>query len=238
MLRRRDPARNEVLRKEGLRKAAARRRNPVRAVQGGVQNPVSRRNKNMSREHEYRIIDSLCRLHEDLYQVEDAMLRSAVGQFRLAKIRTTAVAASAVASFLIVLPIILTVTDLDWDDLPAIWGCFVSVLLFVLLGYQVHEAKATARKLRMSEEFYKRTPLERRFDYILEQINANGVRIRALDDVIEELEETLSTSSDPHRARVKDRINRWHEIRNECRKEIKAIVDDSELPHGQPLEPR
>lgn len=88
----------------------------------------------MAREQDYRLIDSVYRLHEDLYQLEDAVLRSAVGQFRLARIRTTSALAAAIATVLILVPIILTVTDLEWKDVPVVWSVVISLCLIALLG--------------------------------------------------------------------------------------------------------
>lgn len=176
----------------------------------------------------YRSIDALYRLHDDVYHVEDAILRSTAVNVRLAKNRNQTGIGAAVAATLTIVPILISVSELEWASLPIIWTFLVAAGLVVFLLFQVRDAQRAADELRITEELSDITPLERRFDYQLEQINALAHRIRIIEDLEREIASELDAAGDDlGKNRWNVRLNRYREIRAYCQESMEGIVEDS-----------
>lgn len=184
----------------------------------------------MSREDSYRLLDAVFRVHEDLFQIEDALLRTAIQEAHISRILTQGRLGAAVAGTLAIVPIIVSVSGLDWASAPIIWFVLIAAGLVAVLSYQAKAASDVSERLRLAEKHYKRTPLSRRLDYTLEQITGYVTRVRILDEVLEDLTGLISSEKNQGRSeKLTRRRDRWTEIRRDCITEVESILGQSEV---------
>jgi hypothetical protein len=181
----------------------------------------------MTREEYYRLIDGMYRLHEDLYQLEDVTARAAVGQFRLARIRTASAQATAVGGFFVLAPILVSISGLEWSDAPIVSTLLIAGGLTILTGYQIWDSARLGRKLQISEKYHTSAPLARRIDYALEQINSYANRIRVLDELLQEYDQRIGSAGPGDKTDLATRRERWQAVRDQCVSEVERIVEES-----------
>jgi hypothetical protein len=164
----------------------------------------------MKKDQEYRIIDALYRIHEDIFHLEDILTRFAKSSLSATNIRTNTAMGSLVAGFLVIVPILNTIASVKWLSVPAVVIYVISSGLITLWGYQVLSAQQTAKQLGLITRQWKEKPLETRHDYLIEVIASWGMRFRVIEEAILELESSLDTESKPQKkAEISEKINRF-----------------------------
>ncbi len=183
----------------------------------------------MNKEQEYRIIDALYRIHEDVFHLEDILTRFAKSSLSATKIRTNTIMGSLIAGFLVIVPILNTIADVKWSSTSAVVIYIISFSLIILWVYQALSAQQTAKQLGLITKQWQEIPLERRHDYLIEVIASWGTRCRVITEAIEELESRLDTESEPQKkSEISEKIGRFKENRNLSLDWIKFAVKQSE----------
>ncbi len=183
----------------------------------------------MNKEQEYRIIDALYRIHDDIFHLEDIVTRFAQSSLSATKIRTNTIMGSLVAGLLVIVPILNTISGIAWSSTSAVVIYIISFSLTILWIYQALSAHHTAKQLGLITKQWQERPLDRRHDYLLEVIASWGMRCRVITEVIVELESRLVTESKPQKqSEISEKIERFKENKNLSLDWIRFSVKQSE----------
>lgn len=134
----------------------------------------------------YLLLDSVYRVEDQLFHVEDQVRQSTRVQLTVARLRTNSVWGATVAGALAIVPTLLSAAGEAYDSFPAVAfyaACAVMVALWV---FQIHDARKAERQVGITAKVGEHVPLWQRDDYLLEQVAMFGARIRVLHQALDE----------------------------------------------------
>src|SRR6187397_2372889 len=85
----------------------------------------------------YRIVDSIYRLHRDLFEIETILTRTTALQLRATRISNNSRMGALVAGLLGIVPILTALGDIKWGSAPALTIYCLACGVVLLWIYQV-----------------------------------------------------------------------------------------------------
>ncbi len=177
----------------------------------------------------YRIVDSIYRLHRDLFEIETILVRTTAVQLQTTRMTNNGQMGALVAGLLGIVPILITLGDIKWGSTPAIAIYCLAGAVVLLWAYQVVSASKTERDLIKLEGYASPDALENRFDFVLEEANAWGVRHRLVNAILRDLGAAMAeTKDDEVRLDLKEREKRYSEVLEQCEESIQFLIEASD----------
>lgn len=177
----------------------------------------------------YRIVDAIYRLHRDLFEIENVLLRSSRLQLRLARISINGRMGTMVAGLLVLVPILISLGDIKWGSAPAITIYLIAGSVAILWIYQVISAGNVDREIFSLESCAPTDVLDTRIDFVLEEVNACVVRYKLVEGIIKELKEVEESEIDAKTKQVaQEKRMRYEEILQSCLEYITDLIAASE----------
>lgn len=180
-------------------------------------------------ERTYKVIDSIYRLHRDLFEIESFLIRSSKIQIRLAKISINGRMGIMIAGLLAILPILISLGDIKWGSAPAITIYLLIGAVVLLWISQVISAGHVDKELIALEGYIPNDALEDRLDFVLEEINSSVNRYKLIENILRDLKEVEESSNDEKiKCEVKVKQVRYEEILESCQENIEDSIKKSE----------
>ena len=177
----------------------------------------------------YRVVDSIYRLHRDLFEIETLLVRTAAIQLRSARITNNGRMGALVAGLLGIVPILIALGDIKWGSTPALAVYSLAGAVLLLWIYQVVSAGKAEKDLAGLEGYTATDALEDRIDFVLEEANAWVVRHRLVDAILEDLRVAGSgVQTDEARLLLEQKSKRYGEVLEDCEQYIQDLIETSD----------
>lgn len=177
----------------------------------------------------YRIVDSIYRVHRDLFEIEMLLIRTTAVQLRATRITNNSRMGTLVAGLLCIVPILIALGDIKWGSAPALIVYCLAGAVVVLWIYQVVSAGSAERDLARLEGSTSPGVLEDRIDFALEETNACVVRHRLVDAILRDLKAAaLEADSDEAKLDLEEKGKRYSDIIESCEQYIQHLIEASD----------
>lgn len=136
--------------------------------------------------HLYLLLDSVYRVEDQLFHVEDQIRQSIHVQLTVAKLRTNSVWGATVGGAIAIVPTVLAAAGETYDSFPALTFYVACGLMLLLWAWQIRDARRAERDVGITVRAGEHVPLWQRDDYLLEQVAMFGARVRVLRQALDE----------------------------------------------------
>ncbi len=182
----------------------------------------------LASEREYRIVDGIYRLHRDLFEIENLLVRTTSLQLRATRITNNSRMGALVAGLLCIVPILISLGDIKWGSTPALVVYSLAGAVVLLWIYQIASAGYVEKDLTRLEGYTSPDALEDRIDFVLEEANAWVVRHRLVAAIQRDLRAAvLEVDSEEARLDLGEKAKRYGEILEDCEQYIQDLIEAS-----------
>ena len=172
-------------------------------------------------EQTYRIMDGIYRLHNDLFQIQHAISRGSWLQARLTRIRTNDVYGVALIGLATLVPVFVALGQIAWGDPPAVVIYVFIVVLIAIWIFQWLDARDVDKQLQALGGESSFESLEKKVDFIFEEVSSYVNRHRLLEAIVEEFPSVIeSAAGDDKKEVLNHRLKRYREIQEDCRNQV------------------